>query len=83
METKTLVGIRNTSFKSQSGDEIEGKTLAFEYPIPEDKGEGFDVERIFVSNAKLNNLSSVLDINSSVQLVYNKYGKVDDIVDVK
>lgn len=82
MENKTLVGIRDTSFTAQSGEVISGKTLCFEFSIPDDKGKGYDVERVFVSAAKLKTFTSGLSIGSSVQLVYNKYGKVDDIIDV-
>nr|WP_325305082.1 hypothetical protein [uncultured Oscillibacter sp.] len=46
-----IIGIRPTAFKGDSGS-VSGKSLYVTYPL--EKGEGHGSERIFVTDAKLN-----------------------------
>ena len=83
MQVYTISGIRNSSFDTKDGNTVEGNSITMLYPIDSEKGLGFEAERVFLTKAKLKNISSKLELNSTVQVIYNRYGKVDDIVDVK
>jgi hypothetical protein len=83
MQVYTISGIRNSCFDAKDGSTVEGNSITMLYPIYPEKGKGFEAERVFLTKAKLKNISSKLELNSTVQVIYNRYGKVDDIVDVK
>ena len=78
MEIYTLVGMRRVNFKGQDGKPVDGWNLFFNYSDPNITGYG--TEKIFVSAAKFNEVSFMPEIGSDCQLMYNKFGKVADIV---
>lgn len=74
----TLVGIRQVSFKGSDGSQVSGTNLFFTYPDP--NVEGLATERVFVSAERLMKLDFIPKLGGECALVYNKYGKVANIV---
>lgn len=73
-----LVGIRGVSFKGSDGGKVEGTNLFLTY---EDEGiEGVGTERVFLTSKRFNALSFVPELGGRCRLMYNKYGKIADIV---
>ena len=83
MQNYTICGVKSYSFRDKDDKQVDGCAVALLKPIDSDKGKGFWPETVYLSKEKLKNISSKLENNSSVQVIYNRYGKVDDIVDVK
>ncbi len=71
-----VLGIQDVNFKGRDGQPVEGKTVFLAQKIPAQRGRGQSAERIFLSTAKLTELGFVLDVGMSVEVLYNRYGKV-------
>ena len=71
-EELTIAGLRHVNFKTEDGKSISGLTLFCEYTS--DRIEGYGVEKVFVSDNRLNGLQ--LAIGDVVSPIYNRYGKV-------
>lgn len=82
MTKQKIVGIKRVNF-TKDKDEIKGFSVYLATAIPKDYGEGFEVDKVFVSDKKVENISSKLNVNSTVSVVYNKYGKIEDIEDIE
>lgn len=76
----TLVGMKDVNFKGQDGSQVTGWNLFFTYEDQYITGVG--VEKIFIGNKTFGRVSFVPEIGSQCRLLYNKYGKVSDIVKV-
>lgn len=76
----TLVGMKDVNFKGQDGSQVSGWNLFFTYDDPYITGVG--VDKIFIGNKKFGEVSYMPEIGSKCRLLYNKYGKVADIVKV-
>lgn len=74
----SLVGYRHKSFKVADGTEISGYELHLMGTDPSVQGE--TVERIFASDAKCKDLVPV--IGHKIEVQYNRYGKIDIVLDV-
>mgnify|MGYP006974118697 FL=1 len=73
-----LVGIRGVSFAGSDGKQVEGTNLYLTYE--DDYIDGVGTEKVFVTSKRFNSLSFVPEIGARCRLMYNKYGKVADIV---
>lgn len=72
-----LVGYKETKFTAQdTGEVIEGINLYL--TGPQDYVEGVACERVFLTKKKLDGY--VPEIGDEIELVYNRYGKVDKII---
>lgn len=76
----TLVGMKDVDFKGQDGSQVKGWNLFFTYSDKYITGVG--VDKIFVSDKKFSEVSFMPEIGKECRLLYNKYGKVADIVKV-
>ena len=74
-EELTIVGLRRTAFDTDDGKHISGISLFCEYIS--DKIEGYGVEKLFVTDAKLNGLQ--LAIGDVIEPIYNRYGKISSV----
>lgn len=75
-----IVGIRPSSFKGDGGEQISGKNISLMYPL--EKGEGYGSERVFLTDAKLNQQDYQPVVGDAVTVVYNRYGRCDSIVPI-
>jgi len=75
-----LVGIRGVSFAGSDGKQVEGTNLYLTYE--DDYIDGVGTEKVFVTSKRFNSLSFVPEIGARCRLMYNKYGKIADIVPV-
>lgn len=72
------IGIQNMNFKAQDGGQVNGCKIFFTYQ--DDHVEGMACDSVFVSAAKLEKLTFAPDLGQAFNVLYNKYGKVADIV---
>lgn len=73
-----VVGIKRFNFKAPDGNVING--LQFHLladPIDSAFGVGYEVDKVFLSEVKLNKMGATPALDDLVSPVYNKYGKVD------
>lgn len=75
-----LVGIRGVSFTGSDGKHVEGTNLYLTYE--DEHIEGVGTERVFITSNRFNALSFVPEPGGRCRLVYNKYGKIADIIPV-
>lgn len=73
-----LVGMKEVSFKGSDGAQVAGTNFYFTYDDPE--VDGFATEKVFVSAQRFMKLSFVPELGGKCDLMYNKYGKIRDIV---
>ena len=74
-----ILGIEDVKFTTKDGIDISGKSIYYGAPI-EKNGKGYKCDRFFLSENKMNRLNFVPDIGDTVQLMYNRYGKVDSLI---
>lgn len=72
------IGIQDMNFKAQDGGQVNGSKIFFTYAA--DHVDGLACDSVFVSAAKLERLSFAPGIGQSFNILYNKYGKVADII---
>lgn len=76
-----VFGKRFVDFINPKGEIIKGVRLFIGEEIPLDKGEGFALDSQFISASHPTYCDVVsIPINSSVDIVYDKYGKVDKVI---
>lgn len=73
-----VVGIRNVDFTAQDGNKISGMSIYCSYEITKN-GEGYAVEKIFLSDRKMNDCGYVPSVGDEVNITYNRFGKVDRV----
>lgn len=71
-----IIGVVNTKFTAQDGTIIEGKTVHTAEPISPERGIGEAGDRFFMSKAKLADLDFDPVPGQTVDVLYNRYGKV-------
>lgn len=80
------MGQETTNFVTKDGKEINGSTFYTAETISSQRGEGEKGDRFFLSAAKLAALDFVPAVNQTVEIYYNRFGKVatlrlvDDII---
>lgn len=73
-----VVGTKKVDFKdSKSGDSICGLTVYVQYP--EDNVDGYATDKIFLSRSKFGSLCDEISSGCSIEILYNKYGKVCNV----
>lgn len=75
-----IIGILSVSFKGRDGKQVTGKTFYFAERIPSDRGTGYSIEKAFLTEEKIARLSFVPQVGNEVQLLYNRFGKVESLV---
>lgn len=83
MEKVKILGVRETSFKTDDGTQVNGVSIFYAYPATNVKGVATD--KFFLNGEKRDAIEKRLGggveklVNSDVGLEYNRYGKVDNI----
>ena len=75
-----VVGYRKSAFTGNDVSEVVGYNLYCLEPL--EKGEGMAAERFFLTSEKLRNCGYEPNLGDEVQMSYNRYGKVAQIVKV-
>lgn len=71
------IGMRNVDFKGSDGNQVNGMNLWLSY---EDRNvTGVAVEKVFIPSSRISQLSFLPSVGSVCDVIYNKYGKVQDI----
>lgn len=74
-----IIGIKKLDFTGSDGNPVSGMQLFLTSPIEQEKGEGEETEKIFLSSDKLSKMLFKPKLRDEVTVVYNKYGKCDRI----
>lgn len=69
----TIIGIRPSEFKGDDGSIIKGKNFYMTYAL--EKGEGQGAERVYLTDAKLQEMGFTPSVGDNVQLFFNRWGK--------
>ena len=72
-----IIGIRPSSFTGEDKSQISGRNIYLTYPL--EKGEGHGFERIFVTDAKLNQWPHQPKVGDEVNVSYSRYGRCDSM----
>lgn len=76
-----VIGIKRCDFRANDGNQISGYQIFAIKPI-EKNGDGYEAEKLFLSDQKVLGGSVVPAVGKEIEVTYNKYGKVDKIVEV-
>jgi hypothetical protein len=76
-----IIGIRPSRFTGNDGKEVVGKNIYLTYAL--DKGEGQGCDRVYMTDKKLADLGREPKVGMDVNIMYNQYGKVADLVPTK
>ena len=87
MDEHKIVGTQDTAFKTKDGQMMEGKTVYTEQSIPPGRGAGYRTDKFFLSAAKLAALDFQPSVGDTVQVLYNRWGRVQtirlvDVIDI-
>lgn len=78
-----IMGVEKTSFKAKdTGATVSGMNLHLGSEIHSDKGSGWRVERVFLSDRVLKSLDFVPAEGMTVEVLYNRWGKVSSIREI-
>lgn len=80
-----IIGLQHMDFDTKEGTHIDGTTLFVTNPIDPRRGTGDEAEKIFISSAKLKELSFSPSVGDNIEVLYNRYGKVRtlNLIDVE
>lgn len=73
-----VIGIRHVDFTAADGKQVSGYTVFCSYPIARN-GQGFGVEKIFLSDNKLANIGYFPELDDEINVSYNRWGKVESV----
>lgn len=76
-----ILGYKRADFTTEDKKKICGCNLYVGYEVNPNIGGGFEVERIYITDAKLENsgLTAGDVLNKEVKIYYNRRGKVDSL----
>lgn len=69
-----IIGMAASSFKGDNGNEINGFNIYLAWPLTNGQGEG--ATRVYVTDKKLDTWSYFPVVGDTVEVTYNRYGKV-------
>lgn len=78
MDIINIVGTRTTSFTAQDGRQVNGRSFFFTQE--DDHVTGLMTGKFFLSETKLDSLSTFPKVGDTVRVLYNRFGKVDDLL---
>lgn len=78
MAVYTCVGIREVNFKGSDGNQVSGLNLYFTCEDP--NVQGVLTDKVFVPSSRFARMSYIPKVGGACGIVYNRYGKVADIV---
>lgn len=81
MDYRVIRGIRNCQFKADDGTIVKGVVIYASVPISPKYGRGeMPRQQFFLSQKKLEALDFVPEVNMTIDINYNEYKKVKNIV---
>lgn len=79
MDEHKIAGMQDTAFTTKDGQTMEGKTIYTEKSFPPGRGMGYQTDRFFLSSAKLAALDFKPTVGQTIEVYYNRFGKVQTI----
>ena len=74
-----IIGTMPVNFKSADGTEISGMTIFCADSIDPKRGEGEEAYKLFLTADKLSKLGYTLRPGDTVNLIFNRHGKIERI----
>lgn len=81
MERIEIVGRRQVDFTDKSGRQVTG--VSYYYLMQREGTDGSHADKVFVSSARLPELSYVPQVGDTVDVFYDRYGKPSNFSLVK
>lgn len=81
MDTIKIIGIKDTSFTSQDGKQING--VNYFYTMRDNNVQGLMAGKLFISSDNLTAFTVQPELGQDVRVVYNRFGKAEDFLPVK
>lgn len=81
MDTIKIIGIKDTSFTSQEGKQING--VNYFYTMRDNNVQGLMAGKLFISLDNLAGFTVQPQLGQDVQVVYNRFGKPEDFLPAK
>lgn len=78
-----VIGFKKSDFKTTEGNMIHGVNLYLGYPLRGEDCGGMAVERYYMTDAKLAANGYTPRVDDTVEVAYNRYGKLESIRAVK
>lgn len=76
-----IIGVSASKFKGDNGQMVSGYNVYLTYPLT--SGDGVGAMRVYVTEAKLSSWDYFPTVGDEVQLSYNRYGKVAEMIEVR
>ena len=77
-----VLGFENVSFSFNDGHTVNGIYLYLKDDAAKNV-TGIKTERVFLSDSKVASCNYSPRLHSNVRVLYNKYGKVDEVREIK
>lgn len=75
-----IVGMKKSNFTTKEGTLIEGYNVYLEYELTGEGATGMGCERVYLTQAKLDKCGFQPEVGDTVELTYNRFGKVAAII---
>lgn len=73
-------GVLPKSFLGRNGEPVNGSEIFVSWPIDPKRGQGRQSDHFFLSAAKLAALPFTIAPSMTVNIVYNRFAKVDTLI---
>lgn len=75
-----ILGFEHVKFNFNDGRSVEGQYVYLhDDGAPADRVTGMRTERVFLSDQKAASCNFIPKVGDAVKILYNRYGKVDEI----
>lgn len=75
-----IIGMKKSNFQTKEGTLIEGYNVYLSYELTGEDAVGVGCERVYLTKAKLASCSFKPEVGDTVELTYNRFGKVATLV---
>lgn len=77
-----IIGMKKSDFQTKEGTLIKGYNVYLTYELSGDGAVGCGCERAYITQAKLDKCGFKPEVGDTVDLAYNRFGKVAAILPV-
>lgn len=75
-----IIGMKKSNFTTKEGTLIEGFNVYLTYELTGEGADGLGCERVYITQAKIDKCGLKPEVGDSVELSYNRFGKVAAIL---
>lgn len=75
-----IIGMKKSDFTTKEGTMVTGYNVYLTYELTGDGADGLGCERVYLTQAKLDKSGFKPEVGDTVELTYNRFGKVAAII---